>query len=642
MIRFLLVFIMNNKLKFFQSIKFKISMVFILLILATVEIIGAYFVRHLEKENISEFHNQVDSQLIDYTINQIGNELLNPNKEEANQKIKSIISDIPLSEIEVIDSNGIIRADSNVNDQNVVGTRTNNSKIKRVLYSELKNSSEVYDYQSGSYYIHIVPVKSPRINNNSNANNNIIGAIYVRASMLGVYKNIHDVTNIFIYSSIVAAIIGMIIAIVISRAITKPIYEMKKQTIRIAKGDYSGQVHIYGQDELGQLAMAINNLSVRIRNTQELSDSERRRLDSVMTYMTDGVIATDRYGNIIIINNKSLEFLDLDRKNVIGKSIVKILDINDKYTFHDLLNYRKDMILDLSNKNKDLILRIDFSSIQSDIGFISGLVCIMHDATEQQKNDLERREFVSNVSHELRTPLTSIRSYIDALVDGAWKDPNIAPKFLRVAQDETDRMIHLINDLLSLSRLDRGVTKLNIETVNLNEFLNYILNRFDMMIKTNNQNVAKDNNSIDNISVNNKKYSIIRNFTKRDLWVDIDTNRFIQVIDNLVNNAIKYSPNGGNIICSLYEVNNFVIISIKDNGLGISKKDLNKIFDRFYRVDKARSRRQGGTGLGLAICREMIEAMKGRIWAESKGEGKGSTFYISLPNDLIDETDWDD
>ena len=281
----------------------------------------------------------------------------------------------------------------------------------------------------------------------------------------------------------------------------------------------------------------------------------------------------------------------------------------------------------------DQILNAYFSTIQRETGFISGLVCVLHDVTEQQKIDRERRQFVSNVSHELRTPLTSMRSYIEALNDGAWKDPEVAPSFLKVTQDETDRMIRMINDLLSLSRMDSGTVKLDFELVNLNELFNYILNRFDMMLK-------KDNN--DTRETKSKNYTIKRDFTKRDLWVEIDTDKFIQVVDNIMNNAIKYSPDGGVITCRLLETHNHVILSITDQGLGIPRKDLGHIFDRFFRVDKARSRAQGGTGLGLAISKEVIEMHHGKIWVDSI-EGKGSTFYISLPYEEYEGDDlWDE
>lgn len=271
-----------------------------------------------------------------------------------------------------------------------------------------------------------------------------------------------------------------------------------------------------------------------------------------------------------------------------------------------------------------------FSLIQRESGFVSGLVCVLHDVTEQQKIDNDRKQFVSNVSHELRTPLTSVHSYIEALQDGAWKDSTIAPKFLKVTQDETDRMIRMINDLLTLSRMDSNTQKINKELVNIKELFNYILDRFDMIIKSDDDNKKLS-----------KDYKIIRKFTKLDLWVEVDTDRFTQVIDNLMNNAIKYSPDGGTITCSLYETHNNVILSVKDQGLGIPRSSIPHIFDRFYRVDKARSRAQGGTGLGLAISKEVIQALGGRIWVEST-ENKGSTFYIALPYEPIEEDLWDE
>ena len=385
-----------------------------------------------------------------------------------------------------------------------------------------------------------------------------------------------------------------------------------------------------GNDELGQLAGAVNNLSVRVEEAQESSDSERRRLDSILSHMSDGVLASDRRGNVTIVNNMALQLLGVENEDdLIGKSIIDVLDIRHDYTVRQLVNgEQREMIIDMSNSGNNLILNAYFSPIQRESGFVSGLVCVLHDVTSQQKEERERKQFVSNVSHELRTPLTSVRSYVEALSDGAWQDKEIAPKFLKVVQDETDRMIRMINDLLSLSRMDAGTTKLNLEYVNINELFNYILDRFDMIIK-------KEEDP------KKKKYTIERYFTKKDLWVEIDTDKFTQVIDNIMNNAIKYSPDGGVITTRLLETHNHVILSISDQGLGIPRKDLGRIFDRFFRVDKARSRKQGGTGLGLAISKEVINMLGGQIWVDSV-EGKGSTFYISLPYVPYEEEDWDD
>lgn len=620
----------NKKLHFFQSIHFKIALVFALLLLITFQIVGAVFVQRLKSENIKSFKQRVE--LSTYVDNSLIKQLTSTNTTKANKSINTILEDINnenISTIQVIDSKGTIRGENDVNGRSVIGQKTTNTNIKRVLYSGRTFTTMTYDKSSKQRsYVSITPLFSASGNTNT-----VVGALYLRANLESVYDSVNSVTLIFATASLIATAIGMALAITVSSAITRPIDEMKKQTMQIADGDYSGKVHVYGTDELGQLAQAVNNLSVRVEEAQESSDSERRRLDSVLSHMSDGVIATDRCGNISIINDMACEYLDVESKDVIGTSILDVLKIREMQTMRELIENQDGIIVDMSDAGHDQILNAYFSTIQRETGFISGLVCVLHDVTEQQKIDRERRQFVSNVSHELRTPLTSMRSYIEALNDGAWKDPEVAPAFLKVTQDETDRMIRMINDLLSLSRMDSGTVKLDFELVNLNELFNYILNRFDMMLK-------KDNN--DTRETKSKNYTIKRDFTKRDLWVEIDTDKFIQVVDNIMNNAIKYSPDGGVITCRLLETHNHVILSITDQGLGIPRKDLGHIFDRFFRVDKARSRAQGGTGLGLAISKEVIEMHHGKIWVDSI-EGKGSTFYISLPYEEYEGDDlWDE
>ena len=604
---------MNSKLKFYQSIKFKIALVFALMLMLTLECVGAVFVRQLEHQNLNTFKQTIE--LPSYVDNSLSEQLVNTNHKKANQKIRKILAEVNnnnISEIRVIDSQGVVRGTSNFDNRNMIGQKTTEQMVKATLVNNRSHTENVYDNSNHTrYYVNIIPLVD-------NSNNNVVGVVYLRASLESVYSNINSITLIYLSAALITIVIGLLLAIIISQEITRPIEEMRKQTLRIARGDFSGQVRVMGNDELGQLAGAVNNLSVRVEEAQESSDSERR-LDSVLSHMSDGVLATDRRGNVTIVNNMALQLLGVEHDDeLIGKSIIDVLDIRHDYTVRQLVNSeQKEMILDMSNSGSNLILNAYFSPIQRESGFVSGLVCVLHDVTSQQKEEQERKEFVSNVSHELRTPLTSVKSYVEALSDGAWQDKEIAPQFLKVVQDETERMIRMINDLLSLSRMDAGTTKLNLEYVNINELFNYILNRFDMIIK-------KEEDP------KKKKYTIERFFTKKDLWVEIDTDKFTQVIDNIMNNAIKYSPDGGVITARLLETHNHVIMSISDQGLGIPRKDLSHIFDRFFRVDKARSRKQGGTGLGLAISKEVVNMLGGQIWVDSV-EGKGSTFYISLP-----------
>ena len=618
---------MNSKLKFYQSIRFKIALVFALMLMLTLECVGAVFVRQLEHQNLNTFKQSIE--LPSYVDNSLSEQLARSDTHKANRQIRQILSEVNnnnISEIRVIDNKGVIRGTSNSDNRGVIGQKTTDQVIKATLLNNRSHSENVYDNGNHNrYYVNVIPLVD-------NSNNNVIGAVYLRASLESVYSNINSITLIYLSAALITIAIGLILAILISQEITRPIEEMRKQALRIARGDFSGQVRVMGNDELGQLAGAVNNLSVRVEEAQASTDSERRRLDSVLSHMSDGVLATDRRGNVTIVNNMALQLLGVDHEDdLIGKSIIDVLDIRHDYTVRQLVNSdQREMIIDMSNDGNNLILNAYFSPIQRESGFVSGLVCVLHDVTSQQKEERERKQFVSNVSHELRTPLTSVHSYVEALSDGAWKDKEVAPKFLNVIQGETDRMIRMINDLLSLSRMDAGTTKLNLEYVNIKELLNYILNRFDMIIKNEEEDSSK------------KKYKIERHFTKKDLWVEIDTDKFTQVIDNIMNNAIKYSPDGGIITVRLLETHNHVIMIISDQGLGIPRKDLGRIFDRFFRVDKARSRKQGGTGLGLAISKEVINMLGGQIWVDSV-EGHGSTFYISLPYvPYEEEDDWDD
>lgn len=614
---------MNSKIKFYQSIHFKIALVFALMLMLTLEVVGAVFVRQLEHQELANFKQQIE--LPSYIDNSLATQLTSTDTKTANKEIKTILARVnntSITEIRVVDAKGIIRGTSSSGNQGIVGQKTTDTVIKNTLVNNRSHTENLYDSANHNrYYVSVVPLLA-----SGNANN-VVGVVYMRANLEGVYSTINSISLIYLSAALITIVLGLGLAVLISREITRPIEEMRKQTLRIARGDFSGQVKVMGNDELGQLAGAVNNLSVRVEESQESSDAERRRLDSVLSHMSDGVLATDRRGNLTIVNNTALQFLNIaDEEQVLGKSILDVLKIRRQFSIRHLVD--EDQVI-LDDLNEDLILSAYFSPIKRESGFVSGLVCVLHDVTSQQKEERERKEFVSNVSHELRTPLTSVKSYVEALSDGAINDPELAPRFLGVVSDETERMIRMINDLLSLSRMDSGTAKLNLEYVNINELFNYILNRFDMIIK----NEAADPSQ--------KKYTIVRYFTKKDLWVEIDTDKFTQVVDNIMNNAVKYSPDGGVITARLLETHNHVILSISDQGLGIPRKDLGHIFDRFFRVDKARSRKQGGTGLGLAISKEVVNLLGGQIWVDSV-EGKGSTFYISLPYVPYEEEEWDD
>ena len=403
--------------------------------------------------------------------------------------------------------------------------------------------------------------------------------------------------------------------------------QLNQKVKDLIAGDYSQVLDMQGSSEITNITNNLNDLSEVIRLTQENLEQESKRLHSILAYMTDGVLATNRRGQITMINDMAKRQLGIESDDALNQNILELLKIEEEYELRDLITQSPELMIYSQNLNGEYIsLRVRFALIRRESGFISGLVAVLHDTTEQEKEERERRLFVSNVSHELRTPLTSVKSYLEALDEGALTEP-VAPDFIKVSLDETNRMMRMVTDLLHLSRIDNETSHLDVELINFTAFITFILNRFDKM-----KNQDEE-----------KKYELVRDYPITSVWIEIDTDKMTQVIDNILNNAIKYSPDGGKITVSMKTTDDQMILSISDQGLGIPKEDLPKIFDRFYRVDKARSRAQGGTGLGLAIAKEIIKQHKGFIWAKSE-YGKGSTFTIVLPydKDAVKEEIWED
>lgn len=605
---------MQKVKRFFRSIQFKIPVLFIFMLMISLQLIVANFLRQLETQMISNFQEQIQLQ-VGFLKNSVQPILARDDKDEVKiAEISKILQDYPtgssIVEVRIMDTQGYILGTTNQSQQSVVGTRTTEADVQQVL---LTNVVYAYNYtEHENRYWKIVSPISPISGNSGNP----LGIISVTTNIESRYTQVKDIGVIFVSSSLIAIVLVIIVTFLISQGITKPIAEMKKQTEKIAEGNYTGEVKIYSDDELGQLGQAINDLSFKIKEAQESTESERQRLDSVLRHMSDGVIATDRRGRIVIMNTAALDILNLKSEKVIGIPLLEILPLEERVTFRELLETQQERLIHLEEDGEDSMIQCEFSVIQRESGFISGLVCVLTDVTEQQKIERERRNFVSNVSHELRTPLTSIKSYTEALVDGAWENKEIAPGFLNVIETETDRMMRMITDLLNLSRMDQNRFGLEKEFINMNELVLHIVNRFEMVLQSE--------------PYRDKNYRILTDITQRDLWVELDQDKITQVLDNIINNAIKYSPDGGRIIVRLMETHTDIIVSVSDEGLGIARKDIPHLFDRFYRVDKARSRAMGGSGLGLAIAQEVIQLHGGKIWVNSI-ENKGSTFFVSLP-----------
>ena len=621
----------ESRIPFISSVSTKIIFVIVMILIFALQFIGANFITQIEQQLVTNFHQERQNQVnyIKTMVRPYLESLHDPDSSEEvdpQTEINNLINDYSgslVTKLSIIDTDSTTLALSDNTSQGLVGQLTDDDSARNAVIQGQSTSQQIIDPATNERRYKVTePVYS------SEDNSTIIGAVNLESNIETVYSEVDEITIVFIQASLLAIVISLILANIVSRAFTKPIIEMQEQTKKIADGDYSGALTVYGSDELGKLSALINDLSDDVSSAQESIESERRRLDSVLTNMTDGVLATDRRGKITIVNPMGERLLNVTKEEIENEDIRDVLKIDNQVKLRSLVTTDNERLIETGEMFEGLLLRATFSAIQRDSGFISGYVCVLHDVTEQQRINDERKQFVSNVSHELRTPLTSMRSYIEALADGAWENPELAPRFLKVTQDETDRMIRMVQDLLHLSRIDTGKSQLNLEMIDIKELFDRVLSRFDMLINSN--------------EYSDKTYSIDRQIMDETVFVEIDTDRFIQVLDNIMNNAIKYSPDGSKITGRIKynKYTNRVEISITDQGIGIPQSDLNKVFSRFYRVDKARSRAMGGSGLGLAISKEVVEQHGGNIWVRSE-ENVGTTVYISLPIVPYDnEGDW--
>ena len=594
---------------------------FIIILLLAFQFISVFFIGQLRASTEDNFKEQINTQ-VDFLVRNLSPIMTQAkndgNIEENRQQIRQTLETFSSSaqtDIYVVNTDDTIIEVNQETLKSRVGTKSDMTSVKSVIRTE--RSDYVIDKQNERYY-----VTRPIIS--SEEASSMLAVVVISADMSQLNAQTRNIMDLFLKSGLVAMGVTLILAVGFSQGLTRPIENMRQQAVRISQGVYSFPAKIYGRDELGELAMTINELAQKVQEAQNSTESERQRLDGILLHMSDGVIGTDQYGNILQANDWALYLLDLRLPEVINQSIIEILGIEDQYSLRDLMLIDHEVFFNRDINGIDSIIKAEFSIIRRETGFVTGLVCVLTDITDQERTEQERRDFVSNVSHELRTPLTSIMSYSEALSAGAWKDPKIAPQFINVIESESNRMIRMIHSLLDLSKMDGGQIKLEKDFVDFKRLINFILDRTEFRIEKN----------------GDVRYRIIREFTTRDIYVDVDRDRITQVVENLLNNAMKYSPDGSDILVRIKETHKSIIFSITDQGLGIPQQSLPHLFERFYRVDKARSREQGGTGLGLALSKEIIELHGGRIWAESI-EGKGSTFSFELPYSSI-ESEFDD
>lgn len=608
-----------KKVGFLRSIQLKFIIIYILLLVIAVQVIGSYVARELETELMDNFKEAVNDRvdLLSYNIEEEFEKDRDEDDDEPTlqKAVQDVVNDVDRSNatnIRVVNEQGQVLGTNDYLDKEIIGKKLTDPTVQNALKFKTSTDNTLLNNKTGNrVFVLVEPILD--------SEGDVEGAIYLETSVESVYRQIQGINEIFLKGSVIALLVSVLLGVLVARAITKPIVQMRRQAQTMARGDFSQKVKVYGTDEISQLAVTFNHLNDRLKHSMAAIENEQLKLSSVLENMSEGVIATDENGEINLINEAAGHLFNRDSNRLISKSIVELLQIDELVKEAGNvtnLQERGSTVLDFSQDDQNILLvRANFSTIY-DQGQQnpSGLIVVLNDVTEEEKIEQERRDFVSNVSHELRTPLTTLKSYVEALTDGAWENPSIAPKFLEVTQNETERMIRMVNSLLELSRMDSKELALMRENIDFIPFFDGIIDRFEMN--------------------KGSKIQFIRQIPNKSYIVWMDRDRMTQVVDNIISNAVKYSPEGGNITLKVEKRMSEIVVSIRDEGIGIANDKLEKIFNRFYRADKARTRQLGGTGLGLAITLEIIDLHYGRIWAESK-ENEGTIIYFTLP--LVNE-----
>lgn len=581
----------------FRSIQYKLVIIFSLLVLSVITVIGSFLLVNIISFYNSEFTVMMEQVFTDEFVESLGETAdSDDGLSKISETVRSYIGPLGIDTYRfycVLDAkNASVLATSDIAKSSGL-TKTDNIIIamtgKRGNITNSRNS----------YMDYAVPV--------SGADGGARYIIYIKDTKEELQSITRSMSLIILQALLIASVITIIIGYLLSRTITTPISSLTKRAERVASGDFDTMPLSKSNDEIGRLTNTFQYMSSTLHEKIEEVNSEKTKVETILENMTDGILAFGLGGSLMHINPEAEKMLGSASEYTNFDELFGSLDAD--ISFGDLLYIRQDTPVERQLEIGKRVIRFNFVTFYMEEK-AGGILVVMHDITKQEKLELARREFVANVSHELRTPLTTVKSYAETLMGMA--EQEIQTKFLNVIVSETDRMTRIVKDLLVLSRLDEQQDEPEKnDKIDLKEFVGDIVDRMHL-------NAEKKNQTLTYTAVNDTPI-IVSNRDKLE-----------QVVINIISNAVKYTSGGGKIEVFTGRVYNDLYIKVTDNGIGIPKENLSRIFERFYRVDKARSRDTGGTGLGLAIAKQIMDSLGGRI-SISSVYGKGTEVIISIP-----------
>ncbi|MGI5949713.1 ATP-binding protein [Peptoniphilus sp.] len=572
----------------FQSIKYRFILIYVVLVAIAMSIVATFIVDRLEKIQVE---NATDSMVKTMdTVATTTTAILKDNMDDSLPQLDKTLKDWGISSDEsvyIISIDKIPRV--------LASTRElKDTEIKRAYSVRGLEPKLIMDGASGKIEEKIVmsinegSVEKHIVRPILSEEGKIESIIYMTRDLNSIYTVIDESKVIITNATIISLIITSILGYFISNSITVPIRDLTKKARKMALGDFKQTVDVKSDDEIGKLATMFNYLTKELAETIDQMDLEKSKLDTIFNYMAEGVIAIDRENRLVHSNSIAKKLLNISDKDVSRQINLKSISL-ENIDYNDEESLRGEELTKIGNK----FYKVKFAPYKSENNMNSGLIIVFQDVNKEHMLDIMRKEFVANVSHELKTPITTIKSYTETLLETEL-DRESEKKFLKVIDRENTRMSRIVTDLLSLSNIDYNKGDLNYTRFDTYEFIDEAIESQSILIQ-------------------NKNHKIIFDIPMDIKDIRADRNGADQILTNIISNACKYTNENGRIEISAKNSGDFVEIDVCDNGIGIPKEDMSRITERFYRVEKGRSRLMGGTGLGLSIAKEMIESFGGKI-----------------------------
>ena len=578
------------------SIQMKIVLIYLCTIIIIMLVSGTFIVYQTEENDFKEIQQTMENMSLHIA--------------SRNFDIKESASTISESyEMYTLDQEGKV-IDRNTSELKI-GEKVTSAVVVAALVTNSEETSELRHFSSilnkDGYVERAIPTPDGTI-------------IYIRTNTHAIYNKMLNIIRTIVMGLVLAMVITGFCGITFSNMITAPIKALTANSKKLAAGNTISRIPVEAADEIGELTQSFNYMASQLSATMEVVTSEKNKLEKIFEHMADGVMAFNRQGILIHVNSACYEMLGNDKMGPNFEMIFEKLGI--QADFDKLLAGERYESADEYVIIDDKYLKMQFDEYLNAKGEADGLVVVIQDVTKQQKLDQMRKEFVANVSHELRTPLTTVKIYTETLIDGAIDDRENAMHFLSVMEKEADRMTALVQDLLELSRIDNKQIQLKFVLIELKDIIEEVV-------------------EAQQVHIANKGHTLKVNFNETtSYFIRGDVFRIRQILHNILSNAIKYTVEEGTITISMHKANRKIQIAVSDTGMGIPQEDIQRIFERFYRVDKARSRKLGGTGLGLSIAKELMALHNGDISIQSK-VGEGTTVTLTFNEAEYEDDDFE-